>query len=143
MKPPEPFTWFVDRALGRRLAQELRAAGWKVETHDDHFKQDAEDSFWLADVGQRGWIVLTKDKAIRRNALEQAALVRAGVACFTLGHGNLSAAQMAAAFLAAEARMAKVLRRFDVPLTASVTSTGHVTVLMAEGEILTPPKQIK
>jgi uncharacterized protein with PIN domain len=105
LKPPEPFTWFVDRALGRRLAQELRAAGWKVEIHDDHFEQDAEDTLWLADVGRLGWVVLTKDKAIRRNA--------------------------------------KVLHRFAVPLTASVTSTGHVTVLMAEGEILTPPKQIK
>ena len=143
MKPPEPFTWFVDRALGRKIAHDLRAAGWQVQTHDDHFAQNTEDADWLVEVGRRGWVVLTKDKAIRRNALEKAALLNSGVACFTLGHGNLSSAQMAAAFIAAGERMKRVLRRFDVPLTASVTATGHVSVLMADGALLPSPKPIK
>jgi hypothetical protein len=36
-----------------------------------------------------------------------------GVACFSLGHGNLKAEQMAQAFIAARRRMEKPLRRFD------------------------------
>jgi hypothetical protein len=31
-----------------------------VEIHDDHFPSDAKDEVWLAEVGIRGWIVLTK-----------------------------------------------------------------------------------
>jgi hypothetical protein len=87
--------------------------------------------------------VLTKDKAVRRNALELAAILAAEVACFSLGAGNLKSEQMAQAFVAARRRMEKVLRRFDPPMTASVTLTGHVRVLMATGDLLSHPKDIK
>jgi hypothetical protein len=143
VKPPEPFTWFVDRSLGRKIAVELRAAGFHIEEHSAHFADDAPDAEWLAEAGRRGWVVLTKDKAVRRNALELAAILAGGVACFSLGHGNLKAGQMAQAFVAARFRMEKALRRYEPPMTASVTSTGHVTVLMAAGELLATPKSIK
>ena len=100
MKPPEPFTWLVDRSLGRKIVVDLRAAGFQVEEHSTHFADDAPDAEWLAEAGRRGWAVLTKDKAVRRNALELAAILAGGVACFSLGHGNLKADQMAQAFVA-------------------------------------------
>ena len=143
MKPPEPFTWFVDRSLGRKIVVDLRAAGFQVEEHSAHFVDDAPDAEWLAEAGRRGWAVLTKDKAVRRNALELAAILAGDVACFSLGHGNLKAEQMAQAFVAARSRMEKVLRRYDPAMTASVTSTGHVSVLMTDGELLPKPKPIK
>jgi predicted nuclease of predicted toxin-antitoxin system len=143
VKPPEPFIWFVDRSLGRKIVADLRAAGFKVEEHSGHFADNAPDAEWLAAAGLRGWIVLTKDKAIRRNALELAAIVGGNVACFSLGQGNLKAEQMAQAFVGARSRMEKALRRYSLPLTASVTSTGHVTILMTDGEILPAPKPIK
>jgi hypothetical protein len=65
------------------------------------------------------------------------------VACFSLGDGNLKSEQMAQAFVAARRRMEKVLRRFDPPMTASVTLTGHVRVMMASGGLLPHPKDIK
>ncbi len=143
MKPPEPFTWFVDRSLGRRIVADLRAAGFEVEEHDPHFAEDAPDAEWLGEAGRRGWVVLTKDKAVRHNALELAAIRTSGVACFSLGHGNLKAEQMAQAFIAARRRMEKTLRRFNPPTTVSVTATGHVRVLMAAGQLLAQPKYIK
>ena len=143
MKPPEPFTWFVDRSLGRRLVVELRAAGFLVEEHADHFAPDALDTEWLGEAGRRGWVVLTKDKAVRRNALELAAILTAEVACFSLGAGNLKSEQMAQAFIAARRRMEKALRRFDPAMTASVTVAGHVRVLMAESRLLSQPRDIK
>ena len=88
MKPPEPFTWFIDRSLGRKIAVDLRAAGFQVEEHSAHFANDAPDAEWLAKAGRRGWVVLTKDKAVRRNVLELAAILAGDVACFSLGHGN-------------------------------------------------------
>jgi predicted nuclease of predicted toxin-antitoxin system len=143
VKPPEPFTWFVDRSLGRKIVVDLRAAGFQVEEHSEHFADDAPDAEWLAEVGRRGWVVLTKDKAVRRNALELAAILASEVVCFSLGHGNLKAEQMAQAFVVARSRMEKVLRRYDPPMTASVTSMGHVSVLMAAGKLLPKPKAIK
>jgi predicted nuclease of predicted toxin-antitoxin system len=143
VKPPEPFTWFIDRSLGRKIAVDLRAAGFRVEEHSDHFVHDAPDADWLAEVGRRGWIVLTKDKAIRRNALEMAAILSGNVACFSLGHGNLKAAQMAQAFIAARSRMHNALHRYQPPMTASVTATGHVRVLMEDGRLLSLPRDIR
>ena len=143
MKPPEPFTWFIDRSLGRRIVDDLRAAGFIIEEHVAHFADDAPDVEWLGEAGRRGWVVLTKDKAVRRNVLELEAILTSQVACFSLGHGNLKAEQMAQAFIAAKRRMEKVLRRFEPPLTASVTATGHVQVLMAKGELLSRPRTIR
>lgn len=83
-RPPddEP-TFFIDRSLGSRdVPEALRAAGARVEVHDDHFDQDAEDAIWLPEVGGRGWLVLTKDIRIRRHPLELSALMNAGVGAF-------------------------------------------------------------
>lgn len=143
MKPPEPFTWFVDRSLGRRIVDDLRAAGFIVEEHAAHFADDAPDVEWLGEAGRRGWVVLTKDKAVRRNKLELEAILASGVACFSLGHGNLKAEQMARAFVTARPRMERVLRRYDPPIIATVTVSGHVRVLLAAGELLAKPKDVK
>ncbi len=143
MKPPEPFVWFVDRSLGRKIVNDLRAAGFQIEEHETLFADNAPDDEWLGEAGRRGWVVLTKDKAVRRNALELAAILASQVACFSLANGNLSAVQMAKAFLTARPRMEKALRRFLPPITASVTKTGNVSVLMAEGKLLPQPKAIK
>jgi hypothetical protein len=37
VKPPEPFTWFIDRSLGRKIVTDLRAASFQVEEHRAHF----------------------------------------------------------------------------------------------------------
>ena len=48
-----------------------------MQIHDDHFPQDATDIEWLREIGQRGWIVLTKDTRIRYRSHEQTALMQA------------------------------------------------------------------
>ena len=53
-----------------------------VEIHDDHFPSDAKDELWLAEVGIRGWIVLTKDDRNRYRAIERTALASAKVKAF-------------------------------------------------------------
>jgi hypothetical protein len=143
VKPPEPFTWFVERSLGTKLGTLLGEAGFTMEHHATHFQPETKDEVWLRTAGERGWAVLSKDKAVRRNAVERFAIIDAGVAVFSLGNGNLGAEQMARAFIAGRARMERVLRRFDPPLTASVTVEGHVRVLLADGALLAPPRDIK
>jgi hypothetical protein len=71
VKLPELFVYFVDRSLGGRIVVDaLRAAGETAHAHDEHFAADTPDADWLSEVGKRGWVVLTKDKEIRRNQLE-------------------------------------------------------------------------
>lgn len=93
--PPE-VVFFLDRSLGRvHVSQALRALGARVEIHDDHFPLDARDADWLPEVGRRGWVVLMKDKRIRRNRLERDALLASGVRAFVLTSGNLTGPEMA------------------------------------------------
>jgi hypothetical protein len=61
----------------------MRTAGASVEVHANHFPHDALDQTWLTAAGQRGWVVITKDKAIRHRGTELAALISAGVAALS------------------------------------------------------------
>lgn len=144
MKLREPFVYFVDRSLGQAIVVEsLRAAGQVVHAHDDHFAQNTPDTTWLMEVGRRGWVVLTKDKNIRSNRLELHAVLQASVACIMLGRGDLTAAAMGKLFGDNVRRIERVLRRFEVPLVASLSSGGNLRVVLAAGEWLQPPKEIK
>ena len=144
MKLPEPFVYFVDRSLGGQIVVEaLRAAGETAHAHDDHFNQNTPDADWLVDVGRRRWVVLTKDKDIRRNRLEHLALVRANVACFMLGRGDLKASTMGEIFVSALPRMRRVLRRYEVAIAASIGASGAMRVLLVDGVWLDPPRDVK
>jgi hypothetical protein len=127
---PEPPTYFIDRCLGRvDVPQALRQVGAVVELHDDHFKQDQDDADWLSIVGARGWIVLTKDKAIRRREIEIQALLNAGVGAFILTAGGMTGPTMAAAFVAALRTMARHSQTMARPFVATVSTSGSVTIL--------------
>jgi len=101
-------------------------AGFKVEIHSDHFRGDAPDTEWLAEVGKRDWVVLTKDVQIRRRHLERNALLNAGVAAFILTSGNLKGEEMGEIFVRARNRMLKFLTKYPRPFIATVTKSGEV-----------------
>ena len=130
-KPPDPTVFFVDRSLGGKVVPGgLRAAGEEVERHDDHFPADTPDSVWLADVGARGWLILTKDKQIRRRPAEIQAFQAAGAKAFFLSSSkDLTGAQMAEIFVCALAKMKKIARKTDPPFIASVSRDGSVQVM--------------
>lgn len=141
---PEPWVFFVDRSLGGKVvAEALRRLGERVEVHDDHFAKNVADDIWLAEVGAKGWVVLSKDDRIRRNPVERQALLAAGVAVFFLGRGDLRGDQMSSAFTAAMPAMKKALRRFPVPFIAGVLLAGHVHVFESAGDRYSPPKRLK
>lgn len=81
-------TFFVDRSLGRSIAEGLRGAGLEVLTVADVYgearAQRLPDVEWLTDAGRRDWIVLTKDDRIRRRPAERDALLAARVCAFCL-----------------------------------------------------------
>ena len=77
--------------MGRQIvAQRLRDAGHRIEIHADHFAPGTPDIEWLAIVGLKGWVVLGKDLAIRRKALERETLLESGVRAFLLTRQELT-----------------------------------------------------
>ena len=135
-EPPEPLVFFVDRSLGNKVvAGALRAAGARVEIHDDHFSTTALDEVWLDEVGRRGWVVLTKDRAIRYRAPALAAIRGSGVRLFVLTAGDLQGGEMADVFARALVRITTVARREPAPFIARVTRTGAVSLLLSARQL--------
>lgn len=118
----------MGRAIGRRLAAE----GLRVELHDDHFQQGTLDTVWLAEVGKRGWIVLTKDTRIRHRPAEKQALLRAGVRAFAFTSGNLSGAQMGDALVKALPKMLALLSTHPNAFVARITAASDVALLLED-----------
>ncbi len=86
----------------------LRADGWLVERHDDHFAAATPDPEWIAEAGKRGWIILTADERIRYNPLEKAAYLNSGTLVFLLANRkSATGAEMADAFIAARTSIAR------------------------------------
>jgi uncharacterized protein with PIN domain len=130
-KPPEELTFFIDRQLGRyKMAGALRIAGLNVEIHDDHFAQDAKDEEWLIVVGQKNWVVVTRDERIRYRAAAKQAIRRAKVRAFVLtAQGNLRAEMLAEIFLKALPKIRRTVGQRQPPFIAKISRDGSVTLL--------------
>ncbi|MBI5868192.1 MAG: DUF5615 family PIN-like protein [candidate division Zixibacteria bacterium] len=86
--------FFLDNNLGRQLADGMHAFGEDVTHILDHFKPDSRDTDWLPIVGEKQWILITRDERIRYNPLEKAELVSNGVGAFFLGGKNRSRCEL-------------------------------------------------
>lgn len=127
-KPPEGTVFFIDRSLGiDPLRAELKKAGLTVEIHDDHFARDEEDRVWLRAVGERAWVVLTKDQRLRYRPLEIAALRASKARVFVLTAGNLRGVEIAAVFAAALPRICRMLHSRPGPFIGRISQSGAVT----------------
>jgi predicted nuclease of predicted toxin-antitoxin system len=132
-KPLEPYEIFVDRSLGRKIAEPLIAAGAVVRLHDDYFAQDVEDQDWLREVGKHGWLILTKDKRIRRRPIEREALLRANLKVICFMSGNVSFPEMSEIIAGALPAMLKTADRHRPPFIAGIYKDGAVRIIL-EGE---------
>jgi hypothetical protein len=69
--------------------------GANVEHAGVAFPFGSPDEIWLAGCGAKGWIVLSRDKQIRRRRLEIETLRAAGVAAFVFTGGEATAQETA------------------------------------------------
>jgi predicted nuclease of predicted toxin-antitoxin system len=135
-KPPEPLVLFVDRSLGKKIvAGALSQGGTHVEIHDDHFAPDASDEEWLREAGQRGWVVLTKDRGIRYRTPALAAIRLAAVRMFVLTAGDLQGSEMAAIFVKALPRIARIAHREAAPFIARIAKNATVSMLVSARQL--------
>ncbi|WP_377475076.1 MAG: hypothetical protein P2A85_20110 [Microcoleus anatoxicus] len=128
--------FFIDRCLGKKLAESLRNVGATVEIHDDHFSQDINDEDWLRIVGERNWVVLTKDKKIASRPLELLAVAQGDVRLFAFVGGDVSGVVVAQAFVNGLENMQRFMRGNQAPFIAKVHQSGKVTSCKNQKELL-------
>lgn len=118
--------------MGRRLAAALIEAGASAITHDSVFpEQDTLDEIWLTRAGVEGWVVITKDKLIRKRPIEREALFASGVRAFVFSGGNLSGVEMAESIIGALPRMLRLIAKTPAPFIARITGSGDVALIDA------------
>ncbi|HYT57716.1 MAG TPA: hypothetical protein VEQ38_23660 [Verrucomicrobiae bacterium] len=129
--PPDiAHVFFIDRSLGQKIiAGRLRQSGVHVEIHDDHFPQNALDEDWLLEVGEREWIVLTKDDRLRYRPAALEAYRRNNVRVFIFGSSGMKAQEMADAFVKALPKILRFARNKPAPFFARISRTGLVSSL--------------
>lgn len=99
-----------------------------MEIHDDHFDKGALDVDWLPQVGEKGWIVLTKDDRISKNQLERIAVARAQIKMFVLSSQNLPEKDMPAIFLTAILPTQEFVRKHPAPFIAKIYRDGKINL---------------
>jgi hypothetical protein len=136
-RPHDSLIFFLDKCLGRAtVASALRAEGLHVEIQEDHFPQDTPDHVWVPEVGRRGWVILSKDSALRHNHIELVALLRSNTHSFILTSANQTGAAMGAAFVAAIPQMRRIIAKFQPPCVSAVTPSGVVNVYMPHDKLI-------
>lgn len=78
--------FFVDANFGRSLVTGLCDLGYtNIEYIYDTFNEGVIDEVWLEYVGEKRLVIITKDKMIRKNPKEKAALLKYNIVAFYLG----------------------------------------------------------
>jgi predicted nuclease of predicted toxin-antitoxin system len=135
-KPPDPLTFFLDRALGKKFIAEALSnpnLNIKVEVQDDYFEHNTTDEEWLKFVGERGWTVFTKDKKIRYRAVVLEIVRREKVRMFILSRGNLSGPEMAQIIINALPKIRKFIFKHPPPFIVSITRSGNLLPIKLRG----------
>lgn len=119
---------FVDRcAWSRRLDEALRNARIPFIAHRERFADDLPDEDWLGVAGTKGWIVITRDKNIRRKPNEIKAYRDNNVVAFVLASGNASAEDTARLVVELYPKMLRKAMSATPPAMFSVTLAGGIT----------------
>lgn len=123
--PPDPITLFVDRcAWSRLLGEALDAIGADYIAHHQYFAPAAPDEEWLEVAGRESWVVLTRDKHIRRRPAELEAFQTHKVTVFVLAAGNASAAETAELITRLYDKIQRLAAQAKPPVMYSVTRSG-------------------
>ena len=119
---PETPTLFLDRNLGKHtIAARLRSEGIKVEVHDDHLPADAPDEEWIALVGQRGWVAVTRDKNIRYRTAEINAIRRHSARVVVIRMKHATGPQMAELLVKERHRIARFVVKTKAPFIVGLS----------------------
>jgi predicted nuclease of predicted toxin-antitoxin system len=122
--------FYVDESLSQVfLPEALRQRGFTVYRVTDKFERGVTDPEWLPVAGENGWIVLTKDKAIRKRPNEMTALVNSGVRAFVLSAGEITGPDQATLFVRVLPQIVRFVEQMPAPFLIRVGKDGRCEVL--------------
>ncbi len=98
----------------------------KVEIHDDHLPLDAPDERWIALVGMKRWVALTKDKHIRFRFTELESIRRHAARIIVIRAKNATGPQIAGAVLKGRKQIVRFAARNTPPFVARIDRGGNV-----------------
>ena len=125
--PPDAPTLFIDRsAWSHRIAVALRDKNVRFLPLHERFAIDVPDVEWLRGASEEGWIVITRDKRIRRKPNELAALLESSVVMFTFVSGNATAADTAELLGRALKRIFDLAKGARRPALFAIYSNGSI-----------------
>lgn len=125
--PLEGLTFLVDESVGAKiLPAVLESLGAQVLTVAATFGQGAPDVEWLTAAGPKGWIVIPRDRMIRKRPLELQALRTAGVRAFAFSGGDQTADAMGELLRLRAVKMANICRSEPAPFLYTITAAGKL-----------------
>lgn len=98
-----------------------------VEVHDDHLPMDAPDEDWIALVGRKGWVAVTKDKNVRYRTAELAAIRQHSARVIVIRMRNATGPDIADVLLKGRRRIARFTSRTPPPYVAGIQKSGTVS----------------
>lgn len=117
-------TFLVDNNIGKNVAAGMSGFGEDVVHLTEHFSEDAPDTEWLADAGNKGWFVITRDKRIRRRPLELGAVRKHSVGMFVLDGKNQDRCKLIQQVVRNWPRIKEHARRQRRPFAFSIPANG-------------------
>ncbi|AHY45618.1 Hypothetical Protein RradSPS_0335 [Rubrobacter radiotolerans] len=116
---------FVDASVPRSVAAEIKKARSKTVWIGDVFPLDTKDTVWLAEAGRQGWLVITRDKKIRKRPGERRVITESGAGCFVLVYReDLKKSEIAEMILSFLEEMESLFERTPRPFIYTVTKNG-------------------
>jgi hypothetical protein len=101
----------------------------EVIAQADRFPAGVSDAEWLTAAGRARWLVLTKDKSIRRRENERLALVNAGVGAFVLVAGEMTGPEQADLFCRIIPKIRYYAAAYHRPFIVRVDKRGTCQVI--------------
>lgn len=119
----ERLVWWFDRCLGKQLPTRMAELGADVRRYGDLYPDDPAkpDIDWIPEVTARGWVIVTKDKNIRRDAAERNVLLNARARYVCLASANMTGPEQVACFERHWRTLDGVVRTRSVPVLVSLT----------------------
>jgi hypothetical protein len=116
--------FFIDNNLSEHLAAGMAGLREDVVHLKGFFEEDEDDDVWLADIGERGWFLITRDERVRHRPIELEAIREHGVGAFFLGGKNRSRCELIQQLVRHWPRLKDLANRTKRPFAFRIPPSG-------------------